>query len=54
MVLDFDRYANKHQFEKFLNNTDFCNKAFGLPQVIEYQGEYYVIGNRNHRLTIAK
>lgn len=51
---NFDLYKNKGKFEEFLNAIEYCNELFGLPEVIEYEGEYFISGNGKHRLTIAK
>ncbi|WP_414150286.1 hypothetical protein ACIZ62_12740 [Acetobacterium carbinolicum] len=47
---NFERYLNKENFEKYLKNMS----EEDLPDVIEFQDEYYINGNGRHRLTIAK
>lgn len=49
-----------HNFDKF-KASDFIKyisqlstECTDLPEVIEYQGEFYIDGNGKHRLTIAK
>ncbi|MDO0821303.1 hypothetical protein [Desulfosporosinus nitroreducens] len=52
--VNFDRYKGKQQFEQFLNQIENSMDTFGLPEVIELDGFYYIAGNGKHRLTIAK
>ncbi|WP_312652944.1 hypothetical protein [Aminipila sp.] len=52
--INFDLYKNKEEFEKFLYSIKYCDELYGLPEVIEYEGEYFIGGNGKHRLTIAK
>ncbi|WP_353891769.1 hypothetical protein ABVR74_02895 [Lactococcus lactis subsp. lactis] len=45
-----DNYDSKENFKAFLI-SDFSG---GLPQVVECNGEYYIDGDGNHRLMLAK
>lgn len=45
-----DNYDSKEIFKEFLL-SDFSG---GLPQVVECNGEYYIDGDGNHRLMLAK
>lgn len=47
--INFTMYNEKEEFENFMNK-----QSYDLPEVIEYQNEYYINGNGKHRLTIAK
>lgn len=49
-MVNFERFLNKENFEIYLKNMS----EEDLPDVIEFQDEYYINGNGRHRLTIAK
>lgn len=44
-------YSDKEQFEKYLTGENYKNEVITL---VEVKGKYYVHGDGNHRVAIAK